>query len=407
MWAVLTTDGKEHGRWSAEDFFATGRAEIAMILARAAAHGTSVRAGRALDFGCGVGRLSQALAEHFASVDGVDIAPSMLNAARRLDHHQGKVSYRLNTEPDLRLFAGGTFDFVYSTLVLQHMAPENALRYIAEFCRVLSPGGVAVFQLPSDQAAADSPTDAVRTTAGGPIPLAQRRARVRAAAPDGVLRPGARFTLEVAVTNLGDSPWPCLGRPDDTLAVVVGGRYLDTWRRPVPEDAARAPLPHDLRPGETVRVFTSMLAPRRSGAHLLQLDVLQEGVAWFGECGSQAAEIGIVVVGGDDGGSGGDQRADAERRPPLRVSHPALHKLLFGDALRRFAATHLARAAHFLSQRRNARRRRAAAGPIMEMHNVPRAQVETVVQVAGARMLRVDTDVLAGGLRSRRYWVTK
>ena len=95
--------------------------------------------------------------------------------------------------------------------------------------------------------------------------------------------------------------------------------------------AGRCPRMRRARPCRTTcgpekrcALFTSMLAPRRSGAHLLQLDVLQEDVAWFGECGSQAAEIGIVVEGGDDGGSGGDKRADAERRPPLRVSHPAL-----------------------------------------------------------------------------------
>ena len=34
-----------------------------------------VRPGRALDFGCGVGRLTQALAGKFSECDGVDIAP--------------------------------------------------------------------------------------------------------------------------------------------------------------------------------------------------------------------------------------------------------------------------------------------------------------------------------------------
>lgn len=148
LYGVLSHDGKRGGKWDEAEFFATGRAEIEGVLAQAASHGLGFPRRTALDFGCAVGRLSQALALHFESVTGVDIAPSMLELAARYDKSGGRCRYVLNDSPDLRLFSDGAFDFIYSNIVLQHMAPEFALKYIAEFVRVLSPGGLLVFQIP-------------------------------------------------------------------------------------------------------------------------------------------------------------------------------------------------------------------------------------------------------------------
>ncbi|MGB2888943.1 MAG: class I SAM-dependent methyltransferase, partial [Candidatus Acidiferrales bacterium] len=44
------------------------------------------------------------------------------------------------------------FDFIYSSFTLQHMAPRYAKGYLREFMRVLAPGGVLVFNLPSEPA---------------------------------------------------------------------------------------------------------------------------------------------------------------------------------------------------------------------------------------------------------------
>ncbi len=146
LWAVLTHPGKEGGKWNVEEFLATGRAEIDDVLAGAARLGLKVTPGQALDFGCGVGRLCQGLARHFASVHGVDISPSMLERARELNQFGDRVTYHLNERDDLGRFEAGTFDFVYSNIALQHMDPKYARRYIADFYRVLKPGGAAVFQ---------------------------------------------------------------------------------------------------------------------------------------------------------------------------------------------------------------------------------------------------------------------
>jgi ubiquinone/menaquinone biosynthesis C-methylase UbiE len=103
----------------------------------------------ALDFGCGVGRVTQALATHFEHVRGVDISPAMIQHARNYNRRGDRCEYMLNETSDLRGFPGDTFDFIYSSITLQHMPARFARRYIAEFLRVLHPAGLLVFQLPS------------------------------------------------------------------------------------------------------------------------------------------------------------------------------------------------------------------------------------------------------------------
>src|SRR5262245_2563521 len=73
MWAILSWPGKEKGQWTPEEFFDTGVREIAYVLNYAKTLSVRYRRRRALDFGCGVGRLTQALAPHFEEVHGVDI----------------------------------------------------------------------------------------------------------------------------------------------------------------------------------------------------------------------------------------------------------------------------------------------------------------------------------------------
>jgi SAM-dependent methyltransferase len=148
FWAVLTAPDKKDNRWQVEEFFRTGVDSVAKEIRGVQARCPRLQFGRALDFGCGVGRLSQALAGHFAEVVGVDISEEMLALARRHNRHGDRVTYLHNTRGDLRLLATGRFDFVYSIITLQHMAPVYAKRYIAEFVRVAAPGGVILFQVP-------------------------------------------------------------------------------------------------------------------------------------------------------------------------------------------------------------------------------------------------------------------
>lgn len=149
LWAVLSDADRQYGRWSVDEFFATGEREIAGVMTTALSLGLPRRRERALDFGCGVGRLTRALSQSFTTCVGVDIAPEMLANARRLNDDVPNCEFVLNTSSDLGMLASDSFDFVYSSKVLQHMnARSVALDYIAEFLRVLRHDGLAVFQLP-------------------------------------------------------------------------------------------------------------------------------------------------------------------------------------------------------------------------------------------------------------------
>jgi SAM-dependent methyltransferase len=149
LWAVLSIPGKEGSRWDVEEFFAWGRDEIDGVLRYLESLELEVSRRTALDFGCGVGRLTQALAVHFEAVHGVDIAPSMIGLARRYNRYPERCTYHLNDREELAIFGDGTFDLIYSNITLQHMEPRFARGYLRELLRVLAPQGVLVFQLPS------------------------------------------------------------------------------------------------------------------------------------------------------------------------------------------------------------------------------------------------------------------
>ena len=81
LWAVLTLRGRKGGRWDVDEFFATGEAEVGHVISIAETLGRPARAERALDFGCGVGRLTRALGARFESALGVDISAGMVDQA--------------------------------------------------------------------------------------------------------------------------------------------------------------------------------------------------------------------------------------------------------------------------------------------------------------------------------------
>ncbi|EOR70490.1 ubiquinone/menaquinone biosynthesis methylase [Thermobifida fusca TM51] len=151
LWAVCVDPAKRHGGWDDDEFLASGRAEIDAAMARLAELGIAHGRERALDFGCGAGRLSNALAAYFDRVVGVDISAPMLAEARRLDRSGGRIDFLLNDAPDLKIFPDASFDLVYTDLVLQHLPPPLARGYLAEFARVLRPGGALVAGMPATE----------------------------------------------------------------------------------------------------------------------------------------------------------------------------------------------------------------------------------------------------------------
>lgn len=131
----------------ADEFFRTGEHDVATEFAFMESLGVEPNLGRALDFGCGLGRLTQPLANRFDEVVGVDIAADMIEGARTANRYATRCEFVLNERDDLAVFADKSFDFVFSLHVLQYMSPSLAERYLREFVRVLAPGGIGCIQL--------------------------------------------------------------------------------------------------------------------------------------------------------------------------------------------------------------------------------------------------------------------
>lgn len=146
--AILTERDGEQGPWSVDRFLATGPPEIERIRQAAEGFGLSFGGARALDFGCGVGRLTRPLCERFERVDGVDVARSMLERAQAL-HGSGRVRWLHNDRADLGQLGDAAYDLVLSLITLQHLPPRIGARFIGEFFRVVRPGGSVFFQLPT------------------------------------------------------------------------------------------------------------------------------------------------------------------------------------------------------------------------------------------------------------------
>jgi SAM-dependent methyltransferase len=153
LWAVLTWPDKQGSKWTIEEFLETGRAEVDRVMQHLDRVVPSCPRRRALDFGCGVGRVTQALAARFEHVVGVDVASSMIAQAREFNRVPERCRFELNESARLRRFETSSFDFVYSRMVLQHMAPRLAQGYLRELVRVLAPGGALIFQIPERMSA--------------------------------------------------------------------------------------------------------------------------------------------------------------------------------------------------------------------------------------------------------------
>lgn len=152
--SILTDAGRADGKWDVSEFMATGDSEIETVMCHLARLRCSPESnGTALDFGCGVGRLTQALARYFVSCVGVDISENMIEKATSLNQyaHCCYISISGTHLP----FPDATFSFIYSNIVLQHVPRRFSKQYLREFLRVLAPAGVLVIGVQDSFAVSD------------------------------------------------------------------------------------------------------------------------------------------------------------------------------------------------------------------------------------------------------------
>lgn len=152
-WSVVTAEEFRPGRIgeSLESFYASGEANVATLMRTLARNGIDAsRLRRCMDFGCGVGRLTVALAKRFAEVVAVDVSASHLAVARESLSRFGIANaslHRLGAITDV----GGlpAVDLVYSVIVLQHNPPPVMHALFEGLLGRVAPGGAAVIQVPT------------------------------------------------------------------------------------------------------------------------------------------------------------------------------------------------------------------------------------------------------------------
>jgi ubiquinone/menaquinone biosynthesis C-methylase UbiE len=100
---------------------------------------------RALELGCGTGIFLEKVTASGAAIAGLDLSEDLLARAQRRLAGVGSVRLVRGNAEELP-FPDGAFDAVYGSSVLHHLDLGRALR---EACRVLHPGGIAVFAEPN------------------------------------------------------------------------------------------------------------------------------------------------------------------------------------------------------------------------------------------------------------------
>ncbi len=96
-------------------------------------------------------------------------------------------------------------------------------------------------------------------------------------------KPGQTLSVNATVKKTGNFIWPHAGPNPVNMSYHV----LDSNKKAVIIDRLRADLPNDLLPGQQVTVLLKVKVPQEPGSYIVQLDMVQEGVAWFGERGER------------------------------------------------------------------------------------------------------------------------
>ena len=130
-----------------------------------------------------------------------------------------------------------------------------------------------------------------------PLPASAFKASLTVLNAPDKLRPGQKETLRVKIKNLSDTPWPAHGRSNDGyFQVNLGNLWLDAQGARITDNPyIRSGLPNDMKPGDEAEVPLQITAPSKPGDYILQIDLVQEMVAWFSDKGATVPRLQVKV----------------------------------------------------------------------------------------------------------------
>ena len=137
--------------WTEEEFFESGRETFRNYIENDLGNicqDLDPKSMRVLEIGCGVGRVTRALADFFGEVWAVDVSGEMIARARTYLADRPNVHLVQTDGRSLNAVEADSFDFAYSHLVFQHIPSLEAIRnYVLDVGRLLRPGGLFKFQV--------------------------------------------------------------------------------------------------------------------------------------------------------------------------------------------------------------------------------------------------------------------
>lgn len=137
--------------WTDEEFLRSGESTVAEEILTDMTNicqGKDPAQMRVLEIGCGLGRVTRALARVFGEVYAVDVSREMVERARQWLKDTPNARVFKNNGMDLSVLGDIDFDFAYSGIVFQHIPSLEIIEnYVREVHRLLRPGCLFKFQV--------------------------------------------------------------------------------------------------------------------------------------------------------------------------------------------------------------------------------------------------------------------
>jgi 2-polyprenyl-3-methyl-5-hydroxy-6-metoxy-1,4-benzoquinol methylase len=128
-------------------FFDSGREHVARLMEIVREFRPQFMPRMAVDFGCGVGRITVPLAKISSRVLAVDISKPMLDEAKKNCAKRGVDNVRFMTTAEFLRLPDASADFLHSFIVLQHVPPAKGHELVEKLIATLEEGGIGAIHV--------------------------------------------------------------------------------------------------------------------------------------------------------------------------------------------------------------------------------------------------------------------